>query len=174
MSKDFRSFIFWAAIVLPFIFAYRFEKRYEEFYLGQNLVEKNLILSKAPKFKGAKSGSRYILSSENYDTKFRIEWYIALRIGEKAFIENQIDSLKYLDVVKVKFRESDIKYLYSKKKEISIVRLEKGEDIIFTEQQVRKIDEEYYKSEINFFKIAMILIYSTLVFYLYKMYKQRC
>jgi hypothetical protein len=124
--------------------------KYDRYYLGEKLIEKQVIVNDPPEFVNTGIGGtdRYTLSVEGYRCRFWISEGGLSIVRDDENLENKIKAIKSGQAVSLKIRKTDEPDLQNEKARLRIIEISNNQELLIKANDVESKDRVWYR--INF------------------------
>gem|GEM_PF-2349298 len=131
----------------------------DKYYLGEPLIEKNIIVSDPPEYINTERGGtdRYTLSGEEYLCKFWISEGRLSLIRENQAIEHKLKAIKKSDTIIIKIRQTDELYLQTESSRLRIFELSNKNEQILNAIEVGALDSKWYRINLGLPVAALVI-----------------
>ena len=134
--------------------------KYDRYYLGEKLVEKQITVYDPPELvETGKGGTdRYTLRGEEYKCRFWISEGGLSIVRDNDNSENKIKSIKKGEVITLKIRQTDVPHLQKESARLRIIELSTSQETLIRADEVKAKDRKWYR--VNFgVPIAALIIW---------------
>ena len=120
--------------------------KYDRYYLGEKLIEKQIVISDPPEYVNAGKGGtdRYTFSGKNFQCRFWLSQGALKKIKSNYIIKNEIESINSGDSIEIKIRQTDELSLQDTKARPRVIEFSRQNRTIISASQVQEEDKKWF------------------------------